>query len=383
MVTDIPEQMKIPSVNIQVQGGTTGTASDAEGNFEVRVNGFPVTLYFSHVGYHTKEVRLYRPQRQALIVRLEEKVNYLNEFTIRSSPVVNLLEDKPLYIWDYDFAEDGILMLGSVNMNGWDKRIMMLRTEGDTVTSSPARRPMSLYRDCLGYNHMFNDKEVWQVNVDDAGISLHFPTPIGTFEEEMEPVVGRLGNTWFVRQYYMSNQVLIYFTVDAESGTVTEFRRIQDQTGLNILADRDRLESSNGYTEADRRFEDMCFYDEIFAPMVLLGDSIIIFNFVDGKLEILDPEGSQIASLPLAFERDRHWDEKLLVDEESHRVFTVWERHGMTQLWEISISDGSIISKTDIPDLPFVEKIKVRNNSVYFLYKPNQKPYKQLYTMEI
>jgi len=45
----------LPGVTVQVKGTTTGTATDADGNFSITVPGNESRLVFSFVGYFTKE----------------------------------------------------------------------------------------------------------------------------------------------------------------------------------------------------------------------------------------------------------------------------------------------------------------------------------------
>lgn len=46
----------IPAVSVTVKGSTTGTVTDAKGNFSVDVAEFPVTLTFSSVGYQSQDI---------------------------------------------------------------------------------------------------------------------------------------------------------------------------------------------------------------------------------------------------------------------------------------------------------------------------------------
>src|SRR5699024_10567950 len=55
-VTDANTGESLPAVNIQVQGTTTGTSSDADGNYELTVSSLQDTLLFSFIGYQKKVV---------------------------------------------------------------------------------------------------------------------------------------------------------------------------------------------------------------------------------------------------------------------------------------------------------------------------------------
>jgi len=62
---------ELPGVNIAVKGTTTGSLSDANGNFSINVPSKNSTLVFSYVGYKTQEVRIGN-QKVFQIVMAEE-----------------------------------------------------------------------------------------------------------------------------------------------------------------------------------------------------------------------------------------------------------------------------------------------------------------------
>lgn len=57
-VTDATSGDPLPGVNVTVEGTTTGTSTDNEGNFELTVPSLEVTLVFSFIGYQSQEVQL-------------------------------------------------------------------------------------------------------------------------------------------------------------------------------------------------------------------------------------------------------------------------------------------------------------------------------------
>ena len=58
VVIDEDTGEKLPGVNIVIQGTTTGTATDADGEFQLNVSSLNETLVLSYVGYETKEVAI-------------------------------------------------------------------------------------------------------------------------------------------------------------------------------------------------------------------------------------------------------------------------------------------------------------------------------------
>jgi TonB-linked SusC/RagA family outer membrane protein len=70
----------LPGVNIIVKGSTTGTTSDAEGNYSIQVSDANAVLVFSYIGFTTQEVPL--QGRNSLNVSLKEDVQNLQEVVV-------------------------------------------------------------------------------------------------------------------------------------------------------------------------------------------------------------------------------------------------------------------------------------------------------------
>lgn len=70
----------IPSATVLVKGTTTGTASDATGNYSLSVPGPGSVLVFSSVGFNTQEASV--GQRTTINVTLTDNVNALNDVVV-------------------------------------------------------------------------------------------------------------------------------------------------------------------------------------------------------------------------------------------------------------------------------------------------------------
>ncbi|MGB6153155.1 MAG: SusC/RagA family TonB-linked outer membrane protein, partial [Pricia sp.] len=57
-VTAAADGLPLPAVNVVVKGTTVGTTTDFDGNYEITVDDFPVTLVFSSLGYAELEIEV-------------------------------------------------------------------------------------------------------------------------------------------------------------------------------------------------------------------------------------------------------------------------------------------------------------------------------------
>ena len=163
-------------------------------------------------------------------------------------------------------------------------------------------------------------------------------------------------------------------------------RVIADHAGLKMLVSRNRFFAmgANPPTDADLRFEEMCFSGPVFAPLCRLDDEILIFNFVDSKLEFYSPEGIHEKDILINFHKSSHWKEEIISDERCKKVYTLFVRDGISSLREINLENGKLMQTIKIPKFKFIEKIKINDNKLYFLYrKTASDELKAIYVMSL
>ncbi|WP_167609203.1 DUF5686 and carboxypeptidase-like regulatory domain-containing protein [Maribellus sediminis] len=75
-------QEPVPFTNVIIKGTTKGTMADINGYFKIAVSDGD-TLYFSAVGYYSRELPVSQIDEQQLIVELSEKMQLVGEVTVR------------------------------------------------------------------------------------------------------------------------------------------------------------------------------------------------------------------------------------------------------------------------------------------------------------
>jgi len=70
----------LPGVNVVVKGTTTGTVTDLNGKFAIKVPGNDAVVIVTYVGYGTREIEV--GQQTSISVALKEDVKQLNEVVV-------------------------------------------------------------------------------------------------------------------------------------------------------------------------------------------------------------------------------------------------------------------------------------------------------------
>lgn len=130
-VIDKANNESLAGVNIIVKGKVIGTITDANGQFELKVNQAPpLTLAISFVGYTTQEVEITNASTTGLSVSMEEQSILGQEIVVSASRVEESILESPVSIEKMD-----ILQVQSTPADNYYKAIANLKGV-DVATSS-------------------------------------------------------------------------------------------------------------------------------------------------------------------------------------------------------------------------------------------------------
>ncbi len=347
------------------------SVSDKNGYYSIILYKENVELVFSHTQYENQNILIRKAKDQRIDIVMEEKINMLPEAVVGVRKPVNLVAKKLYDVTDYEFINNNLLLFAyryKEKINPW---LVIINNFGDTICTQHIDVEGTFYKDCTDNIHLITKQKAYQIHYDSTKIKLLYPVSPKEFKEALSPCIAEMNNKYYLKQYYYNNQVLTYYIGNPEDTTISELRIIADEVGLRMLADRDRFHAmgAKAPTEADLRFEEMCFFDPIFAPLVKIKDRICIFNYVDSLMEFYNEKGELINEITMNFHNKPHWKEELYVDNAMAKVYTLFKKNGVSTLYEINLNTGKLGKSIVIPSFIFVDKIKVNNNHIYFLYR--------------
>lgn len=386
VITDSTSGQPVSEVHVSVKGTKTGAVSNAKGYYELKIKDIPAKLVFSHVSYEPREITVFSRASRRIDVSMILDINLLKPVEV--TDIKDLIEKKPLFIYDYCFYKENLLLIAFKYQRLKNAYMVLMRPNGDTICSLPIDKPDRLYNGCLGYSHFFTGDLVYQVYYDSVNLRLIYPVNKKQFLESYTACVTKIKHKLFLQQYSYSDQVLEYIYYNLTDSTYNTLKVIIDEKGLRMLIDSLRFAGMNtvssGNSEADARFEKMCFFDPVFAPLFNLNGTPCIINYVDSRIELYNNKDSLIKETPIRFHKDPHWKEKVFADEKTGKVYTLFQKNGISYLYQINLNTGGLSNPIVIPRFQYIEKISVRNNFVYFLYKEKAyMAYKKLYRMKV
>ena len=382
-VVDSITNEPIANVSIEVIGQSKNNIISSEkGLFLIKSNSLTPKASFSHISYNTQKSFI---KKNNIIIKLSPKTNMLKSAEVKVNKPKKLLTNIPYQITDYEFNDSNIVFIAHKDKLTKKAYLCELNQNGDTIYSSKIPKSEGLFVDYKGDNFLITNSEAWKLPEDIFYLDVNNFITIDDFSLYVKPIILEKNNNLFYKKYYYNNQLLQYYYYYKYSKEFKEFVEIVDWQKLSMLKDRSRIIANSDDPEIQQRFEDMAFYKPVYAPILTINDTLCIFNFTDSYIEFYSDSLTLVKKIPVNFHKEKHLKQQILKDEVTEKIYTLFVVNGISILKEIDICTGSTISSIKVPELPFIQDIKINNNSIYFLYT-NQNiytTYRSLYKMKI
>ena len=408
----------VPEANIRIYGTKQGTATDKNGDFTLVLDQIPATVVISCIGYDYAKYDILKKSATPVVLLLRPISYILKEVEISAVSHTVLYEDKTFSVLDFELMGDNVVMLVFRNVA---KRagMVLLSRGGDTlaVEDLPGLPPDMLCKDFLSNVHYYaKTGKAYQCYYDPERQTLDFlhPTSIDSLEKFVRPYLFRISGRLYFQEKVLGGfgTSIAYFSKDGgkryiknsmNDKKISEYRDdMEFYLGWNgaigsYVFPSDDIESEErfnfsipqgeggAYGKNEARAHQFEFYNMIYPLIKLNEDSMAFFNFGSDLIEILDPDGRVISTVPISFHKgsvginplgknDRaindgwRWGTRILDDEATHNLYTIFLRSGMVMIRKIDLKTGKLDEGTVIPFL-FPEKIKIYKGEAYFLCK--------------
>ncbi len=375
-IYDASNYQAVSNAHISDIHSSKGSVTNENGFFEITISSFPVELELSHLSYTSENIYIKSIKQNWDKYFLEPSCDTLRVFTLNDDKIQDLIEDKPLFVYDYIHYENQLLVLAYRNKKMSQAEVVLMNHFGDIIHSRSINKPKQLYRDCMGNCYLISNDLTYQILIDEGMIYLAYPMNTDEFVHIHGILEEEFSYNYFFKSYYFRSQGLSYMAYDTHTDSVTEFVNIENEELIASMQWGGFFDN----TPSDKHFEQLIVYKPIFAPMYASDDSLYLFNFQENKIVVYDENLSETRNIPIDFHVHKSWKPEVYFDEVSKKAFTKFHKNGITTIKEISLIDGSLLGEYKIPGYAFIEKITVEDDYIYFLYKDNlNMNYKKLY----
>ncbi|HRI58208.1 MAG TPA: hypothetical protein PK228_00715, partial [Saprospiraceae bacterium] len=108
--------------------------------------------------------------------------------------------------------------------------------------------------------------------------------------------------------------------------------------------------------------------DSVYAPLLKIGDTLLLFDHVRGVLRRFDVTFSNETVVPLQYHFEEGWRKELLKDEATQVVYGHFAPGSRHHLCRIDLATGKTGAEYPLPEVPHIsQNFKMRNGFLYFL----------------
>jgi hypothetical protein len=227
--------------------------------------------------------------------------------------------------------------------------------------------------------------------------------PDSLFRPYFKPVVERMKDESFlVTDYQPDYPAFSYYRAKQDSQWVP-LHHIQDEKEMELfrseykyLGPREKLEAYQFQLDhkIDKEivgaymsgFPSKSYHSPIYAPLLLLGDTILVFDHLHDVVTFYNQNGDLLHQKPCHHHKQKglgKWKGQVWKDNETHRMYTAYEKAGRVTWMEMNVQQDSLRTVMALA-FPYCEKIKVKNDEVFFIYRPFESSQKRyLYKQKI
>ncbi|MCK9611828.1 MAG: carboxypeptidase-like regulatory domain-containing protein [Bacteroidales bacterium] len=378
-VLDSATKKPLSDAEVFLYGQVNKAYTNDQGYFFLTVSCFNCEAEIRHLSYKTVKTRISVSDDTTIIYLPAKPVN-LNPVDITVSKPEEVIPGKAYHVMDYEISGDNIVLLAFENQSFLKPKLLLVSFLGDTLTNIPVNKPVGLCKDFDGKIYFISKTTAYEIMIDSEKLMLANPINIEKFNSINNVIVGHAGEHYYLRQYMYEDQVLNYYNYFEPDDSLNCFRTLADHDNIQ----RNRWGVYFDGKEEDLRFQQLVINRPLYAPLINLNDTLILFNFLESKLEKFSIDADKISETGITFQLGRNYVRELYIDVAMQKVYILFRKNGISQLKEISTGNGAIVLSIEIPGFVFIEKIKVNEGYLYFLYRQKDlAEYKKLYKMKI
>lgn len=355
--------------------------------------GSTLNFEFRHAIYQTSNIEFHFRERKDTI-RLEVllipmRIQTSKEVIVKSASVPDtVFGSKRLSVGDFELQANGDIILLAYPKQ-LQKGSELVLYDGSQTKSSVLLddAAIELKRDFRGNAHVICKKHVYGVYSDGDQIELG-QIPKDYYFKYIEPIVDTNTSKVFFSDFSKIYPAFDYYVFDKLDSSYKSIVNIKDDLMMELYRSeykwmdvRTKLWAKNKELETGidaeiyvgaNYFTQSIYYKEVYAPMFHRNDSIFIFNYPKDVLLIYDIEGKRLDSIPIYHHyqaKETGWKRNVLQDRITGSIYATYEKEGSCYLGLLNIRTGEISEKVKL-SFRYVDKIRVHNNFVYYIYRP-------------
>ncbi len=394
-----------------------GVTANSKGEFDVYfrfVDNKPAVFEISNVAYSNQTIVLNPAEFNNYLL----KKDILLEPSIITFPAVDFSETKekpdtiyglPKYnIGDFCFVGDKKLLLVYSKEKRWKKaedqnktyfegcHLELLDSTNRNINSYPLDGLFfGLYVEYLDEVFLTSPYNNFRILIENDEIHLE-KIDLSAFEEFIAPVVDTVNGTVISSSFNPAIPAFEYYAYNLQDSILRPIHHVEDQELLAVFRSEYKYMSGRGKLDAYRYeqktgidkeivaafmtgFVSSMYVKPLYAPAFSDHDSLIIFDHYKDKIYRFDTQQALFDSVAISYhkcKRPIRWKKKIIRDIATGEFYSLFEKNGYSYLYAIDIQTGEIKDTYKL-FFKYVDRIRIKNGEVFYLYRPYESSQKK------
>lgn len=389
---------RIPNVKIFSSSDPDNeVTSNSNGEYSIKVPAGGIdTIFYQHVGYDPSySVISVSKKKKAIKKQTAIKINKyltfheLETFVFSANKVDTVYGSTIHSVEDFIITDDESLLLLAYEktLKKGAKIVLTDKHHKDITEATVPGNALYLYKDYAGTPYVVCENKVFAIAIAQEEIRFETVQP-SDFYDFYNRVIDTIGTNFYYSTFNELYPAVSFIVTDKNDTTHNELIEIQDDFMMELyraqykyVSGRDKLwayrkEQETGIDKeiwiGASSFTQDILYKPVYAPLFVIRDTVHVFDQYKKQLFKFDTDHQLVDSVALDFAQantKEKWEQPLILDKQQEHVYGLYNKGGFYYIKSINCQDGKIIKELKLSNR-FVERIKIFNGKVYYIYRP-------------
>jgi len=380
--------------NIRLNDQLLYRTTNLDGSFQFKAPlSTNVNFKLSHSFYASADInkKIARNAPDTLELTLEMsflRLKELKEISVRPPGVPDtVFASKRVHVEDFELMNDGnILLLAYPKRLKKGSELIIYDGQRELINFEVPKLAKELIHDFRGNPHVVCEDMVYAIERNGQQVGI-VQIPREYYMTYIAPIVDTNETRMYLTNFNPKFPAVEYSVYDQLDSTLKMIMGVEDELMMELYRSEYKwvdirtklwaknLELQTGidaevYVGANY-FTQSIYYEEVYAPLFQRNDSLLLFDYYRDKLYTFNKFGDKIDSVDLYHHynpKSTGWERQLIQDKVTGQIYAVYNRSGYTYLGVIDTKTGEIKEQVKL-EYRYVQKIDVRNNFVYYVYR--------------
>lgn len=318
-----------------------------------------------------------------------QKTIVLNPVSISANRVVDTVFGTWKFsVADYEFMDDKLILL-TFKKNMSEASVKLTDVSQKILSSFDLPdEAQKLYKDYQGFINVICTSHIYRITVKDDIIHLA-SLPMEDYQKFIMPCIDTLGKDIFFSNFQKDYPQFTYYAYNTSSKKMNPFKTVCDKElmqGYNMefyfLKSKDQLYAMRIADQYGIDFHRVAanmsglttslFYTPLYAPLFVINDTVCVFDHYSNAILKYNKKQELLDSVHIDYNHPKNWRDwkrQVVIDKVTNEIYALYERGGFYYLKNINLKTGKIKGSFKLTN-QYVDKIKVKNGYVYYVYRP-------------